>query len=51
MGALVPVAGGGERVGDGRAGDGAAVAAERVEALLIGRDEQDLATHQASPFA
>ena len=49
VGALVPVSGGGERVDDGCAGERATVAAERVEALLIGGDEQDLATHQRSP--
>ena len=51
VGALVPVAAGGERVGDRCTGNRATVAPERVEALLIGRDEQDLATHQVSPSA
>ena len=37
---------GGEAVDDRRAGERAAVAAERVVALLVGGDEQDLAAHQ-----
>ena len=39
---LVALAGGGQPVDDRRAGDGAAVAAERVVALLVRRDEEDL---------
>ena len=38
------------RVDHRRAGDGAAVAAERVVPLLVRRDEQDLAPHQLVPF-
>ena len=51
-----PIAGGHARTGIRRGeesatggGRSSAVTSERVEALLIGGDEQDLATHQASP--
>src|SRR5262245_60704398 len=40
---------GGEPVRDRRAGDLPAVAAERVVALLAGRDEEDVAAHRRSP--
>src|SRR5262249_29173249 len=34
-----------QMIDDGRACDGAAIAAERVVALLVGRDEENLASH------
>ncbi len=45
VGAVVPDPGLGESVDDRCARDGAPVAAERVVALLVGRDEEDVATH------
>jgi hypothetical protein len=43
---FVPVPFRGQSVDDRRAGDSAAVAAERVVTLLVGCDEENLATHQ-----
>ena len=48
MGAFVANTLGGETVDHRSPGDGAAVAAERVVALLIGGDEEDLAAHQCA---
>ena len=48
---LVPDASGGQAVGDRGARDRAAVAAQRVVSLLVGGDEEDLASHYASSAA
>ncbi len=49
VGALVSMALRGESVDHRGARHGAAVAAQRVVALLVGGDEQDLAAHQIAP--
>ena len=48
VGPPVDEPGAGELVDDGGAGDGAAVAAQGVVALLVGGDEQDVAAHAGS---
>src|SRR5581483_12231400 len=48
VGAAVVDAGGGERVDRGRPRDSAAIASERIVALLVGGDEEDFAPHGCS---
>ena len=50
VGPLVADSVGGQPVDHGGAGQDAAVAGQRVEALLVGGHEEDLAAHQRAPF-
>ena len=51
MGAVVIDAIGGKCINVGGAGNKAAVAAERIKALLVGSDEKNFATHYLAPFS